>query len=211
MGSEMCIRDSVKNQRGQWVAPSTMVHLKKPLATQLDAAIDAPSKEMLKASGLIARFRIRNSLNGSDLVRYARLVAERPEIAERFEKLLTENFNLLVPAVVDELQVIPCLMSRSGQPTAPCMLHLDTRANRLCIDDDQRIVGGSHDLLYRKLKLSVAPGSEILVDILNRRMQEGRAPNRPDLIYPALVEAIKRERRNKSEFLNMRICCAARA
>lgn len=196
----------VKNQRGQWVAPSTMVHLKKPLATQLDAAIDAPSKEMLKASGLIARLRIRSSLNGSDLVRYARLVAERPEIAERFEKLLTENFNLLVPAVVDELQVIPCLMSRVGQPTAPCMLHLDTRANRLCIDDDHRIVGGSHDLLYRKLKLSVAPGSEILVDILNRRMQEGRAPNRPDLIYPALVEAIKRERRNKSEFLNMRIC-----
>jgi hypothetical protein len=196
----------VKNQRGQWVAPSAMVHLKKSLATLLDTAIDAPSKEMQNVPGLITRLRIRSTLNGLDLVRFAHSIVERPEMAERFGKLLTDNLKLLAPGIIDELRVIPCLMSRSGKLTPPRMLHLDTKANRQCIDDDDRIVRGGNDLLHRKLKLSVAPDSEILVDILKRLSQEGRAPHRPDLIYPALVEAIKRERRVKSEFSDLPIC-----
>lgn len=196
----------VKNQRGQWVSPSAMVHLSKALAKDLNLAIDAPSKEMLKAAGLITRLRIRNSLNGSDLVRYARAVSQCPEISERFEKLLADNLNLLLPAIIDVLRDIPCLMSRAGQLTAPCMLHLDTKANRLCIDDDCLIVAGRNELLYRKLKLSVIPGSETLIELIERRVQERLAPHRPDLIYPALVEAIKRERRSKSEFNSKPIC-----
>ncbi|NPT54900.1 DUF3883 domain-containing protein [Paraburkholderia elongata] len=196
----------VRNQRGQWVAPAAMVHLKKPLARLLDHAIDAPSKEMLNAPGLMARLRIRDSLNGSDLVRYARALAERPEMAERFAKLLTENPKLLHPAIVEELRAIPCLKARSGQLVAPATLHLDTATNRLCIGDNDRIVGGTNDLLYRKLKLKVAPDSETLLDLIKCRRAEGRAPNRPDLLYPTLVEAIRSERRAKSEIAKMPIC-----
>lgn len=196
----------VKNQRGQWVAPAAMVHLKKSLAFLLDPAIDAPSKEMLNAPGLMARLRIRDSLSGSDLVRYARCMAERPETTERFEKLLTDNLKLLRPAIVEELRVIPCLKARSGQLVAPATLHLDTATNRLCIGDNDRIVGGSNDLLYRKLKLKVAPDSETLLDIIAAHREEGRAPARPDLLYPALVEAIGRERRAKSEIADLPIC-----
>ncbi|MDD1962125.1 DUF3883 domain-containing protein [Pseudomonas sp. 39004] len=196
----------VKNQRGQWVAPTSMVNLKKPLARLLDPAIDAPSKEMLNAPGLIARLRIRDSLTGSDLVRYARALAERPEMVERFEKLLADNLKLLGTTIVEELREIPCLKARSGQLVAPAMLHLDTATNRLCIDNNDLIVGGANELLYRKLKLSVAPNSEILLDLIKCRQAEGRAPNRPELLYPTLVEAIGRERRAKSEIAKLSIC-----
>ncbi|MEW9581399.1 DUF3883 domain-containing protein [Paraburkholderia sp. DGU8] len=196
----------VKNQRGEWVAPANMVHLKNPLARLVDLAIDAPSKEMLNARSLMARLRIRDSLNGSDLVRYARAMTERPETAERFEKLLTDNLKLLRPAIVDELRAIPCLKARSGQLVAPGMLHLDTATNRLCIGDNARIVSGSNDLLYHKLRLKDAPDSGTILDLIKSRLAAGSAPNRPDLLYPMLVAAIRRERRAKSEIAKMPIC-----
>lgn len=196
----------IKNQRGEWVAPAAMVHLKKPLASLLDPVIDAPSHDVLKAPGLIARLRIRDALNGDDLVRYARSLVERPGMAERFEKLLIDNLKLLRPAVIEELRAIPCLKARSGQLAAPARLHLDTTANRLCIGDGDRIVGGSNELLYRKLKLNAAPGFETLLSLIERRRAEGSAPHRPALLYPALVEAMRRERRAKAEIAKMPIC-----
>ncbi|SDA75387.1 MULTISPECIES: DUF3883 domain-containing protein [unclassified Janthinobacterium] len=196
----------VKNQRGQWIAPAAMVHLKKPLARLLDPAIDAPSNEMLNASVLVARLRIRDSLNGSDLVRYAHTLEALPETAERFEKLLIDNLKLLLPAITEELRGIRCLKARSGQLAAPARLHLDTVTNRLCIGNSSQIVGGNNDLLYRKLKLKAAPDSETLLDIIKLRQAESSAPTRPELLYPALVDAIRRERRAKSEIAKMPIC-----
>lgn len=199
----------VRNQRGEWVAPADMVHLKRPLARLLDPAIDAPSKELLQAPALLSRLRIRDALSGADLVRYARALGDRPEMAERFEKLLADNLKLLGPAIVAELREIPCLRTRSGVLAAPASLHLDTPANRLCIDDDDRIAGGSNDLLFRKLKLKAAPDSATLLEIIERHREEGSAPARPDLLYPALVEAIGRERRAKSEIAELEICWVA--
>ena len=185
----------VKNQRGHWVAPVAMVHLKGPLARLLDPAIDAPSKEMLNAPVLMARLRIRDTLNSSDLVRYARNLSSRPEMAERFEKLLTDNLKLLSTAVIEELRAIPCLRALSNELVAPGGLHLDTATNRLCIGDNNRIVSGTNDLLYHKLKIKAAPDSGTLLDIVALHRKEGKAPMRPDLLYPALVEAVGRERR----------------
>ncbi len=204
----MALRKSpvVKNQRNQWVAPTAMVHLKKPLARLLDPAVDAPSKEMLDAPDLMGRLRIRSTLNGLDLVRYARGLADRSEMAERFEKLLTENLKLLSTSEIEELRAIPCIKARSGQLGVPATLHLDTTINRACIGDNDRIVDGTNDLLYRKLKLKITPHSESLLDIIKCCRAEGRAPNRPELLYPTLVEAIGRERRAKSEIAKMPIC-----
>ena len=206
--AQIALRDNpvVKNQRGQWVTPAAMVHLKKPLARLLDPVIDAPSKEMLNAPGLLGRLRIRDTLNGSDLVGYARGLVDRPEMADRFEKLLTDNLKLLNTAMVEELRAIPCLKARSGELVTPATLHLDSPANRLCIGDDDQIVGRTNDLLHRKLKLRVAPHSETLLDIIESHREEGSAPTRPDILYPALVEAIGRERRAKSEIADMPIC-----
>lgn len=196
----------VKNQRGDWVVPAAMVHLKPPLARLLDPAIDAPSIEMQNAPSLMSRLRIRDTLNGLDLVRYAGCLADRPEMAERFEKLLTDSPKLLSSAIIDELRTIPCLKASSGKLATPVTLHLDTTINRLCIGDNDRIVGGSNDFLYHKLKLKVEPDSETLLAIIASHREEGRAPARPDLLYPALVKAIGRERRAKSEIADLPIC-----
>ena len=196
----------VKNQRGEWVAPAAMAYLKKPLARLLDPAIDAPSKEMLNVPGLMARLRIRNTLNGSDIVRYARCLADRPEMAEKFEKLLADNLNLLNTATVEQLHKIVCVKARSGQLVTPATLHLDSPTVRLCIGNDDQIVGGGNDLLYRKLKLKAAPDCETLLDLIEFHREKGSPPNRPDLFYPALVEAIGRERHSKSEIAGRPIC-----
>ncbi|MFG1359333.1 protein NO VEIN domain-containing protein [Xanthobacter pseudotagetidis] len=199
----------VKNQRDEWVAPAAMVSLKRPLARFLDPAIDAPSKELLQSPSLLSRLRIRNTLSGTDLVRYAGMLADRPETAERFEKLLTDNLKLLGPATVEELREIPCLRARSGKLAAPSALHLDTPTNRLCIGDDGRIAGGSSDLLFRKLKLKPAPDSDTLLEILGAHRDAETPPGRPDLLYPALVDARARERRAKSEIVDLEICWVA--
>lgn len=196
----------VKNQRGEWVAPADMVNLKRPLARLLDPVIDAPSKDLLAAPTLRARLRIRETLNGTDLIRYARTLADRPEMADRFEKLLGDHLKLLTSSTVELLRDIPCLKSRSGALAAPSALHLDTPTNRLCIEDNGRIVGGANELLYRKLKLKLAPDTGTLLDIIKSHREKGTGPTRPDLLYPALVEAIRRERRSKSELADEPIC-----
>ncbi len=161
---------------------------------------------MLNTPVLMVRLQIRNTLNGSDLVRFARSLAERSEMAERFEKLLADNLRLLSTAIVEELRAIPCIKARSGQLVSPATLHLDTATNRLCIGDNDRIVAGTNDLLYRKLKLKAAPDRETLLGIIEFHRKESNAPTRPDLLYAALVEAIGRERRAKSEIADLPIC-----
>lgn len=202
------LRDNpvVRNQRGQWVAPAAMVRLAKPLARLMDPAIDMPSKEMLKAPSLLRRLRIRDALDGSDLVRFARCLTERPQSAGRFESLLSDNPRLLTPSVVGELREIACLEARSGRLACPGVLHLDTPINRACIGDDDRIVRGTDELLHRKLKLARAPDTGSLLEVVRVRKERGDAPPRPDLLYPALVEAIGRERRAKSEVADLPIC-----
>lgn len=196
----------VKNQRGEWVAPAAMVHLKRPLARLLDPVIDAPAKELLAAPTLLSRLRLRETLNGSDLVRYANGLVDRPEMAERFEKLLGDELKLLTPTTVEALRGIGCLKAKSGVLSTPASLYLDTQTNRLCIGDNDRIVGGANDILYRKLRLKAAPDSEALLDILTFHRLEGTAPGHPELLYPALVEALKRERRPKSGLAEEQIC-----
>ncbi|HEV7286074.1 MAG TPA: DUF3883 domain-containing protein [Kaistia sp.] len=196
----------VKNQRGEWVAPADLVNLKRSMARFLDPVIDTPSKELLATPTLLARLRIRATINGTDLIRFAHGLADRPEMADRFEKLLGDHLKLLTASTVEALRNIACLKSRSGALAAPLSLHLDTPTNRLCLRDNGRIVGGTNELIYRKLKLKPAPDSETLLDILENHREEGTAPDRPDLLYPALVEAIGRERRSKSDLADRPIC-----
>lgn len=196
----------VKNQRGGWAAPVEMVNFKKALARFLDPAIHAPSKELLAAPNLMARLRIRENLSGADLVRFAGHIEGRPETAERFEKLLTENLKLLSTVVVEELREIAWLRTKSGRLAAPETLHLDSATNRLCIGDDDLIVAGTNELLYRKLKLKTEPDSDTLLKIIEVHRDRAEPLPRPDLVYPALVAAIRRERRAKTDFAEQSVC-----
>lgn len=194
------------NQRGAWVAPAEMVMLPGALGRLLQPYVDAPAREIAAKRGLIGALRIRAKLNGDDLVRFAAGLAWRPEAADQFEKLASDHARLLTPAIAQRLRALPCLRARSGKLMAPKALHLDTPANRLCIGDDDRLVGRSNDILHAKLKIRGEPNADTILAILDEHRAAARAPARPHLMYPALVDAMRRERRPKREFAAAPIC-----
>jgi hypothetical protein len=196
----------VRNHRGEWTAPIHMVLLRGNLAHFMAPAVDLPSREMWGAPHLIARLRIRDKLNGTDLVRYAAAIHQRPETADRFEKLLFDHIRLLSSAIVDQLREIPFLRALSGRLVRPDTLHLDTVTNRVCIADPDRIVAGRNAILYRKLRVREVPHSGTLVETLDLARKDSKPPARPDLLYPALVAAMARERRSRADLAERPIC-----
>ena len=196
----------LRNQRGEWVAPSAMVILKKPVGQLLDPFVDAPAKQVLSAGKLVAQLKIRDRLNGSDLVRLAEGLAERPDLSERFERLLSDNLKLLTPPVVAALREIPCLKAKSGKLALPSKLHRDTPANRLCIEDEDLIVARNAELLHRRLKLHDQPSLATLLGIIEAHREAGDAPPNPATLYPALVAAAARSRKAEADLSGDPIC-----
>ncbi|MEA3033388.1 MAG: hypothetical protein QOH86_1404, partial [Sphingomonadales bacterium] len=196
----------LRNQRGEWVAPSAMVILKKPVAHLLDPFVDAPAKQALAAGKLMAQLKIRDRLNGSDLVRFAEGLAERPDLSERFERLLSDHLKLLTPPIVAALREIPCLKAKSGKLVLPSKLHRDTLANRLCIEDEDLIVAYNAELLHRRLKLHDQPSLDTLLGIIEVRREAGEAPPNPATLYPALVAAAARSRKAAADLSGDPIC-----
>lgn len=195
------VRESpiAKDQRGEWCAPEDMAALRGATAKLLAPIVNIPSKQIMRRPDLLKQLRIRDKINRDDLVRLAESMDERPQDAEACAKLLSENLKLVTASFADEVESVRFLRSRTGELAAPQELHLDTPANRLCLDE-QQIVGGSHDLLYRKLGIREHPEVETIIDLIEAAKARGEPPVRPELLYPALVAALARERRSKDEF-----------
>ena len=109
----------MRNHRGEWTAPADMVMLKGEVAKFMAPVVSAPSKEMVARADLLARLRIRKSLETADLIAGAAQIAQRPERAERFERLLADNQRLIIPAAAKQLFDVPFLRGKSGVLAAP--------------------------------------------------------------------------------------------
>lgn len=190
----------VRNQRGEWTAPTDMVSLKGATGRFMAPFVSAPSKDMIAAPNLLAKLKIRTCLNTADLVACARKIAQRPNDAERFERLLSDNHRLITPAAAKELLDVPFVRAKSGALAAPSSLHRDTPANRLCIADDSRLVAGSNEAVYRRLRIREHPAVDTLIETVDGARGRSEPPARPEIIYPAIVAGLLRERRPKSEF-----------
>ncbi len=184
----------VRNQRGEWTAPSKMVMLKGAQAKLMAPVVDAPSTELIARTELLTRLRIRDHLNRDDILAFATSIGGRSETAQRFESLLNDNQRLLSPALVKELKQISFLRARSGALARPFELHLDTLINRLCVQDENRIIDGPNDALYRRLRIHDHPTLETLLGVLRSSRERSEAPSRADVIYPALVSTLGRDR-----------------
>lgn len=201
----------VRNQRGAWVAPAAMTHLRGRVGKLLAPYIDAPSRAMLGAPKLMASLRIRDTLNGADLVRFASGLATQPKDAAAFEKLLADNFTLLTRQTVAQLKALACLQTRSGKLAKTTELHLDTLANRICIGEDDKIVAAGNDMVHRRLGVREVPDADTLLAAIQEARERDEAPARPDLIYPALVTALQRDGRDRTELSLDEICWVAGA
>jgi hypothetical protein len=188
----------VKSQRSEWVAPEKMVCLKGSLAKLMAPVLHTPSKELLRSS-LAAKLKIRDSLGSEDLVAFARGISARPDSAEAFERLLGDNLRLLTPSVRATLSTIPFVCSKAGSLEAPKDLHLNTPLNRAIVDRDHAIVMGTNHELYHRLGIVEHPSIDSLLTVLDGLRDRSQKPTRPDLIYPAIAEGLRRERRSRHE------------
>lgn len=200
----IAVRNSpiTRNHRGEWVLPSSLVMLKGASGKLMSPVVSAPSRELTARPELLRQLRIRDRLNQDDILTYATLIAERPETAQRFESLLDNNQRLLTPALVEQLRDVSFLRARSGNLASPGTLHLDTLANRLAIQDDERIVGGANNALYRRLQIREHPTVETLLDVLGASRARLAAPSHPEVLYRALVAAVAGDRGARSNLAN---------
>ncbi len=189
----------VRDQHGAWIAPDRLLALRGATGKLLYEVLSGPSLEVAARPQLLTRLRVRQTPNGDDLVFFASAVASRPELAERFERLLEANQRLLTPGTVKRLAGIRFLRTARGTIAAPEALHLDTAANRLCVGDEAAIVGGNGFALYRKLNVHQAPRLDTLLATVGRARESGQPPPAPDILYPALAAAMVRERSSRAK------------
>lgn len=201
------LRDSpvARNRRGEWTAPSNMVLLRGAEAKLMAPVVSAPSKELMKHPKLLKQLGVRERLNRNDILAYATSIHERPQTALRFESLLNDNQRLLTRTLVDELEEVPFLRARSGKLACPADLHLDTEENRLCLKDEDRIIGGPNKGLYRRLRIRENPTAETLLKVLASSRERSEAPSAPNVLYPALVSAVHRDRGTHADLIDERI------
>ena len=184
----------LRDHRGGWAAPIDMVILPSGQAQLLSPTIHAPAPAVAKRAKLLAALRLRDRLNGDDLVAYAKYVVNEPEKAPAFETLLKINLQLLTPGTVRRLQEIPFLAARSGELAAPKNLFIDNEVNRICAANDSRIVAGRNHVLYARLRCQERPSVAVMVKALDELKDEGRGPADITTFYAALVQALRAER-----------------
>ena len=189
----------MKNHRGDWVAPDAMALLPAAQAAVLEPVLHVPADDLARRPTLMRRLRIRRTLIGSDLVKFAITVAEHPERAGALEDLLKKNVQLLMPRMVVELGKSAFLKSQSGAIARPEDLHLDNAGNQACLENGEAIVAGDNVALYRRLGCREYPSSSTLLALLLSLRERNRAPVRPEILYPVLVASLQAEKASITE------------
>ena len=190
----------VKDHRGDWVSPNSLLQLPKTQFDVLEQIVSAPARDLIGSSAFFKRLQVRHKLRGEDLIAMAEFVVDHPERAESFEQLLARQLPLLTRQTVQRLRNFPFLPSRAGTLERPMELHLSTTVNEACLNDAALFVGSANVPLYRKLDCRAHPTSKALLDALEQRRDQGLAPNRPDIFYPALVEALRIAKVDPTEY-----------
>ena len=167
----------LQSERGAWVAAVDMVVLPPAQAQLLANSIHAPAKAVLKRPKLLAALRLRDRLTSNDIVDFAAHIAEEPGKAAAFEALLKANIQILTPGVVKRLWVLPFLLSRCCDLTAPRDLLIDNEVNRICAASDGRIVAGRNQTLYVRLRCLKRPSAVVMLQALKELSEAGRAPD----------------------------------
>ena len=188
----------VRDQRMGWAAPEELLAAKGATGKLFLSVLSGPSPELAARPELVKRLKLREEVRGEDIIAFAKVVAGRPALAERFEKWLYRNLRKLAAPTIKRLAEIAFLRSTGGTIEAPKDLHLDTPLNRLCVTDPTQIVGGKAGPLYRRLRLREAPALDTLLATLAAAREAGAPPTRPDIFYRELARAATQERR-KSE------------
>jgi hypothetical protein len=183
----------LRDHRGQWVSPVEMIQRRTAGAVRLEPALHFPSREITRNPALLSRLRIRSKLAGTDLVRYARIVADEPQLAESFEESLNQLRVLLTGPTVAALRSIAFLRSTRDGLVVPEDAYV-RRADLLkCVGPDANFAAGRHTALHTRLGCRTQPDAADIVDFLRSLRATGEGPLHPEDVYPALLDALRRD------------------
>jgi hypothetical protein len=182
----------IRDHRGEWAAPRDLV-LRSQGAKAIERALRFPSAELARNPKLLRKLAIRSKLRGSDLVAYAKLVASDPALAEDFEETLQRRRSLLTRPTIKALGSIALLRSSRGGLVIPGKALIRTPHLLKCVGPDADFAVGRHTSLHERLGCRTAPHADEITSYLAALRDAGAGPPHPEVLYPALVDALRAE------------------
>lgn len=183
----------VRDASGAWTAPEGLAILPKADLAVLAPVVSVPALELARRPELLRRLGVRRGPVPEDILRLAALAACDVSVADGLERLISRHPALLTRKVVEGLRQVPFLRSRAGGRRTPPELHLPTPANLACLADADVAAAGD-PALRRTLGCREHPASTALLARLARARDSGTPVEAAEHVYPALVEALRRER-----------------
>lgn len=183
----------LRDRKGNWVTPKSITAQGTIGIRRFRPALHLPHRDYVKNKTLARVLRFKTKITGDDVVRFAEIVAAQPEMAQEFEKVLERSNSLLTARTINRLASIEFIRSNDGRMRSPSNLYLDTSKNRACIGLSGPYPVGKASTLFAKLKCHSHPTVNRIVEYLTSLRESCQPPPRPNIIYPELVVALKRE------------------
>ncbi len=183
----------MRDHRGEWVAAIELTSPNAPFAKLLGPVLHFPSDELRKDPALLARLRIRKAVSDADFLAFAEGHVSTVEAAAKLEAALARHPRLS-KSLAEGLSRCAILRDRSGRLRPPRDLYLDSHVTRAAVGPAGAFVAGSRPDLYRRLGCLEEPDAAAILANLVRLRASGLPVSEPDLVYPALVQALTRER-----------------
>ena len=184
----------LKDHLGHWVAPSAITGRRVPGARHLEPVLQFPHQDFSSDSDLSRALGFRRKVDGDDLVRFAKLVAEDNEYAKRFEEALWNLKRLLSPQVIKKLSNYPFVRNSLGGISQPGNTYLRTQLNDVCLGREAPFVVGGRPSLYRRLGCQEVPRSADILKHISTLRERQEPPVNRDVLYTTLVETLRTEK-----------------
>ncbi|WP_160161206.1 DUF3883 domain-containing protein [Actinomadura sp. K4S16] len=194
----------LQDHNGEWVAPANMVSRSAKGATLLAPALhlSTPADE---DNDSLKPLRFRQAVRGSDIVALARLVEQGTVPPEVMRQAIARLQRLLSLSVLTHLKTIKFLETGPGTATAPSDAY--NRSDHLVavLGEDAPYAVGMSTALLRRLGCRTEPRADDILAALMKLQESGSHVTKPDLVYRALVSALRRERRRAGELRDRQV------
>ena len=182
-----------RDHDGNWVPPKAITALGTNGIRQFHPALHLPHRDYAKDTTLAKALRFKGRITEDDVVRFAELVSAQPDIAQEFERVLERSRGLLTARTIRRLLPISFVCTNEGELRPPSSIYLDTPRNRACIGPSGPYPIGNAKKLFSRLGCHARPKEERIMEYLADLRQNDEPPPRPEILYPELVGALKRE------------------
>lgn len=183
----------LRDHEGRWVEPRYITLRNADGANQLKDILHFPHQDYEKNEELATLFRFRKSITGEDLILFARRIKASPELAPKFEKVLSKFHGLLNKNIVDRLKMLEFLRTSKGTIARPSSLYIPNQINQACLGPQAAFVLGSKIELYKKLGCLEHPKEEDIYEYILELSSQNKKPNNPEYLYEQFVRALKKE------------------